>query len=102
MADKAAIELGERLNRLIQNEDFFPIFGYVDGRLSSLEADRDAQASQTNCNPAIISHISQRIDELISLRVWVFDSIEAGGREKVKKEKESAASETEGLSPLRV
>lgn len=80
MADKAAIELGQRLNRLMANEDFAPLLAEWDGRISSLKAHGEASASVYASEPHITSHIAQRLHELASLREWIEDEIERGAR----------------------
>lgn len=93
MADKEVIELGEKLNRLVLSDDFFPLASHVEARIEYLQTQIEAQASTTNCNPAIVSHLAQRIDELDTLSDWINSAIEDGGREKIKSQKEDIERE---------
>ena len=102
MADREVIELGEKLNRLVLSDDFFPLASHIDGRKEYLHEQIEAQASTTNCNPAIVSHLAQRIDELKTLSDWLEGAIEDGGREKIKSQKEDKENEASSLSVLRV
>lgn len=86
MADKQAIELGLRLYRLMDNEDFQPLLQEWDKRIDNHKAQLRASSSVYDCPPHITSHISQRLEELVSLREWIDDEIESGGREKMKQE----------------
>lgn len=95
MADKEVIALGEKLNRLVMSEDFFPLASHISARTEYLKDQIAAQASTTNCNPAIVSHLAQRIDELDSLSSWLSSAIEDGGREKIKSQQEDSEKETD-------
>ena len=95
MSDKAAIELGQRLNRLMSNEDFAPLLAEWDSRISNLQAHGEASSSVYDSPPHIASNIAQRLSELASLREWIDDEIERGGREILKQQTQDAL-EAEG------
>lgn len=86
MSDKAAIELGLRLHRLMENEDFAPFYAELVSRIANRNLQLEASATAVVCDPHVLSHIAQRKDELVSLREWIEDGIERGGREKMKQD----------------
>lgn len=90
MADKEAIELGQRLNRLMANEDFAPLLAEWDSRISNLQAHGEASSSVYDSPPHIASNIAQRLSELVSMREWIDDEIKRGGREILKQQVEDA------------
>lgn len=84
MADKKAIELGKKLHRLMENEDFAPFLAEIDSRIANRKAQLAACSTDPFCLPHYIAHQAQRVDELVSLRDWLDDEIERGGRERMK------------------
>ena len=95
MADKAAIELGQRLNRLMANEDFAPFLDELSSRIANRKAQLTASATVYDYPQHITSNLAQRLDELSAIREWIDDSIEYGGREILKQQTQDAL-EAEG------
>lgn len=90
MVDKAAIELGQRLKRLLAHEDFAPLLAEWDGRVATLKAQQEACSSVYDSPPHIAAHIAQRLNETAYLREWIEDTVARGGREFLKQQAEAA------------
>ncbi len=91
MANKEAIELGMRLHRLMDNEDFQDtILKEWASRIANRNTQLKVQASSLNSNPVIIDRLTNRIDELEDFLSWIDDSIETGGHEKLKEQAQPA------------
>lgn len=84
MADKKAIELGQRLHRLMENEDFAPFLAELDSRIEGERAALELSGSVINVPPHISANCAQRLNALMSLRDWLDDEIERGGKERMK------------------
>lgn len=93
MADKKAIELGKRLHRLMENEDFAPFLAEIENRIAQRKAQQSAASSTYDAPQQLAANLGQRIDELVSLREWLDDEIERGGRERMKELNENAPAE---------
>lgn len=90
MADKKAIERGERLHRLMANEDFSVFLAEFESRIEGERTALEISGSVINIPPHIAAHCAQRLNVLVSLRDWIDDEIERGGKEMMK---EQAANE---------
>lgn len=78
------IDRGARLHRLMENEDFALFLEEMDARIAACNSQLKISASGVNSLPHIASNYAQRFDELVSLREWIADEIDRGGREKMR------------------
>ncbi len=93
MADKKAIELGKKLHRLIENEDFAPFLAELESRIEGERAALELSGSVINVPPHISANCAQRLHVLVSLRDWLDDEIERGGAERMKELNENKPAE---------
>ncbi len=90
MAKKEAIERGRALHRLLANDDFAVLLKEWDERINTLASARDNWEGHTPEHNSILVSLSLRLGALKSLREWIDDEVEIGGREKMKQENEAA------------
>lgn len=88
MADKAAIDLGSKLHRLMENDDFSPFLAEFELRIANCKERLEGSGGAVDIPPHLSSNYAQRLNELVSLREWIDDEIERGGREKMKQQGE--------------
>ncbi len=87
MADKEAIELGQRLYRLMENEDFtLTVLAQMESQIANCKLQLEISGSVVDVPQHLANNYSQRLDEIFRLRSWIDDEIERGGKEKIKQE----------------
>ena len=88
MADQKAIERGRALHRLLESEDFAVLLKEWDERIETLTRARDSFDESAMFPAFHLTRLHHRLQELTSLREWIAEEIEIGGRHKLKQEAE--------------